>query len=57
VLDFFARQAMPQPQLLPMCEARLVAINQRSINGDSYADSRRAIWWSASSPFLHGADA
>src|SRR5574340_1221764 len=40
VLDFFARQAVPQPQLLPMVRARLVAINAAPINGDSYPDSR-----------------
>src|SRR5574340_1747350 len=40
VLDFFARQAVPQPQLLPMVRARLVAINAAPINGDSYPDPR-----------------
>ncbi|MBI4938407.1 MAG: FtsX-like permease family protein, partial [Nitrosomonadales bacterium] len=38
VLDFFARQSVPQPQLLPMVRGRLVAINAAPINGDSYAD-------------------
>jgi len=38
--DFFARQSMPQPQLLPMVRGRLVAINTAPINGDSYADPR-----------------
>ncbi len=40
VLDFFVRQSIPQPQLLPMVRGRLVAINTTSINGDSYADPR-----------------
>ncbi|MBI5658524.1 MAG: FtsX-like permease family protein [Nitrosomonadales bacterium] len=38
LLDFFARQPMPQPQLLPMVRGRLIAINAAAINGDSYAD-------------------
>ena len=36
--DFFARQSVPQPQLLPMVRGRLVAINAAPINGGSYAD-------------------
>ncbi|MDO8464912.1 MAG: FtsX-like permease family protein [Gallionella sp.] len=40
VQDFFARQSVPQPQLLPMVRGRLVAINTAPINGDSYADPR-----------------
>ena len=40
VLDLFARQQLPQPQLLPMVRARLIAINERPINGDSYPDAR-----------------
>ena len=40
VLDFFAREQLPQPQLQPMVRGRLVAINDRPVNGDSYADSR-----------------
>ncbi|MBI5439057.1 MAG: FtsX-like permease family protein [Nitrosomonadales bacterium] len=40
VLDFFTRQFVPQPQLLPMVRGRLVAINTAPINGDSYADPR-----------------
>ncbi|MDO8208664.1 MAG: FtsX-like permease family protein [Gallionella sp.] len=40
VLDFFARQKMPQPQLLPMVKGRLVAINGQTINGESYPDPR-----------------
>ena len=40
IRDFFARQSVPQPQLLPMVRGRLVAINAAPINGDSYADPR-----------------
>jgi len=40
VQDFFARQSVPQPQLLPTVRGRLVAINAAPINGDSYADPR-----------------
>ncbi|MBI5430013.1 MAG: FtsX-like permease family protein [Nitrosomonadales bacterium] len=40
VLDFFARQSLPPPDLQPMVRGRLVAINGRSINGDSYPDPR-----------------
>ncbi|MDP4027466.1 MAG: FtsX-like permease family protein [Gallionella sp.] len=38
--DFFARQSVPQPQLLPMVRGRLVAISAAPISGDSYADPR-----------------
>jgi putative ABC transport system permease protein len=37
---FFARQALPAPQLQPMVRGRLIAINERAINGDSYPDPR-----------------
>ncbi|HEY0665999.1 MAG TPA: FtsX-like permease family protein [Gallionella sp.] len=40
VLDFFAGRQVPQPQLLPMVRGRLVGINERTINGDSYPDPR-----------------
>ncbi|OIO82996.1 MAG: ABC transporter permease [Gallionellaceae bacterium CG1_02_56_997] len=40
VLDFFARQKLPQPQLLPMVRGRLTGINDRVISGDSYPESR-----------------
>ena len=40
VVDFFARQSLPQPQLLPMVRGRLVAINAAPINAESYADPR-----------------
>lgn len=38
--DYFAQQALPPPVLLPMVRGRLIAINARSINGDSYPDPR-----------------
>jgi putative ABC transport system permease protein len=40
LLDFFARERLPVPQLEPMVRGRLVAINERTITGDSYADER-----------------
>jgi putative ABC transport system permease protein len=40
VLDFFARRALPAPDLQPMVRGRLVAINGKSINSDSYPDPR-----------------
>ena len=40
VRDFFARQSLPVPQLQPMVRGRLIAINDRTINGDSYPDQR-----------------
>ncbi|HUW25048.1 MAG TPA: FtsX-like permease family protein [Gallionella sp.] len=40
VLDFFAHQSLPPPQLLPTVRGRLVAINAAAINSDSYADTR-----------------
>ena len=38
--DFFVRQALPPPLLQPMVRGRLLAINERAINGDSYPDPR-----------------
>jgi putative ABC transport system permease protein len=40
VQDFFVREQLPPPQLLPMVRGRLVAINERPVSGDSYADPR-----------------
>ena len=40
VLDFFARQKLPPPELFPMVRGRLVAINNRVISGDDYPDPR-----------------
>jgi putative ABC transport system permease protein len=40
VREFFARQSLPSPELLPMVRGRLIAINERAINGDSYPDPR-----------------
>jgi putative ABC transport system permease protein len=40
VLDFFKQQKLSPPELFPMVRGRLVAINQRAINGDDYPDLR-----------------
>lgn len=40
VLDFFAREGGPVPQLLPMIRGRLLAINGRPVVPESYADQR-----------------
>lgn len=40
LLDFFARETLSPPELQPMVRGRLVAINDRPVNGDSYADTR-----------------
>jgi putative ABC transport system permease protein len=40
VTEFFAREQLPSPQLQPMVRGRLVAINDKPVNGDSYADTR-----------------
>jgi putative ABC transport system permease protein len=40
VQDFFTQHALPKPALQPMVRGRLLAINQREINGDSYPDPR-----------------
>ncbi len=40
VLDFFSRQQLREPQLLPMVRGRLVAINDNPVNADSYPDPR-----------------
>ena len=40
VTDFFAQRALPAPELQPMVRGRLIAINERAINGDSYPDPR-----------------
>ncbi|HEU0189096.1 MAG TPA: FtsX-like permease family protein, partial [Gallionella sp.] len=40
LLDFFARQSLPQPELLPMVRGRLIAINAVPIMGDNYPDPR-----------------
>ena len=40
VLDFFAQQKLPPPELFPMVRGRLVAINQRPVSGDDYPDPR-----------------
>ena len=40
VLDFFVRQNLPEPQLLPMVKGRLVEINARAVSGANYPDPR-----------------
>ena len=40
VRDFFAHQSLPAPELQPMVRGRLIAINDRAINGDSYPEPR-----------------
>jgi putative ABC transport system permease protein len=40
IRDFFARQNLPAPQLLPMVKGRLVAINARTVSGADYAEPR-----------------
>jgi putative ABC transport system permease protein len=40
VLDFFAQHKLPVPALQPMVRGRLVAINERAINEDSYPEPR-----------------
>ncbi|MDP2804476.1 MAG: FtsX-like permease family protein, partial [Gallionellaceae bacterium] len=40
LIDFFAKRALLAPELLPMVRGRLIAINERTIRGDDYADPR-----------------
>jgi putative ABC transport system permease protein len=40
VQEFFSKRALPVPELQPMVRGRLIAINDRAINGDSYPDPR-----------------
>ena len=40
VLDFFAQQKLPPPELFPMVRGRLVEINRRPVSGDDYPDPR-----------------
>ncbi len=38
--NFFSQSNLSAPQLFPMVRGRLIAINQRAINGDDYPDPR-----------------
>ena len=38
--DFFVRQQLPVPELFPMVRGRLIAINQHTVSGNDYPDSR-----------------
>ncbi len=40
VRDFFAAQSLPPPELQPMVRGRLIAINDKAVNGDSYSEPR-----------------
>ncbi len=40
LLDFFTQHGLAQPLLQPMVRGRLLAINERAINGDTYSDPR-----------------
>ncbi len=38
--NFFAQRNVPAPQLFPMVRGRLIAINQRAVSGQDYAEPR-----------------
>jgi len=40
VLDLFTQRSLPAPELQPMVRGRLIEINERVVNGDSFADQR-----------------
>ena len=40
VLDLFAQRSLPAPELQPMVRGRLIAINARAVNSDSFVDQR-----------------
>lgn len=40
VIDFFRRQGLPAPELYPMVRARLMAINDRPVRAEDYAEER-----------------
>ena len=40
VIDFFRRQGLPTPELYPMVRGRLMAINDRPVRAEDYAEER-----------------
>jgi len=40
VIDFCTQRSLPPPELQPMVRGRLIEINERVVNGDSFADQR-----------------
>ena len=40
VIDFFTQRSQPAPELQPMVRGRLIEINERVVNGDSFSDQR-----------------
>ncbi len=40
VLDLFTQRSLPAPELQPMVRGRLIAINARAVNSDSFIDQR-----------------
>ncbi len=40
IQDFFKQQALPVPELQAMVRGRLIAINDKAVNADSYAEPR-----------------
>lgn len=40
IQDFFKQQSLPVPELQPMVRGRLIAINEKAVSADSYAEPR-----------------
>jgi len=40
IVDFFTQRGLSAPELQPMVRGRLIAINERAVNGDSYGEPR-----------------